>query len=770
MQCGGFGRSMDSGPGGGRGIRARAWPLAAAAMDLTGKAAAPAATPDQHQTNTMNQQTQAINTGKPANPHHPVQAAQPRALVGTLLAAIALAPALRAQQTPPPVRQLDPVVVTGTRSEQRLSEAPVRTEVVTAMDLEKTESRTLADAVEWTTGVRVENDCQNCNFQQIRLLGLQGNFTQILTDGRPMLSSLASVYGVEHIPAALVEQIEIVKGGGSALYGPGAIAGVINIIPRTPTRNGGYAGYRWDSFGSAPNHTVDGGIDLVTPSANAGITLFGQANTMEAWDANGDGFSEIGMRDFWSAGARAFWQPTDATRLTLDYLTLREDRRGGDRLHLPVTQAMVAEAVDSRMHQGGLAWEHEVGDKLRYELNLSLLHSERDSYYGSGMDPNAFGYSESPVYFADALVSYRFSDAWLGSLGLQYQWEKLEDSQPAYNRFTAEEVENIGALAQVEWEPGPRWNVVAGARADFNSKLDDPVLSPRLALKFSPVEEVALRASYSSGFRAPQVFDEDLHITQAGGTAQVIRNAADLAEESSRSFMLGAAWRPFFSGAPETPATGSAKNPGNPALAAPSRHQPLTLEANTFFTRLSDTFDIVETNDPATVEQEFTRINASGADIYGIELNLAWFLADSLRLDLGYVEQRSRFDQPAGDFGSRNFDRTPERYGLVGLTWNAPWCDLFLGGKFTGPMEVPHFAGYIAEDRLEKSPPFFTVDLILSKTVSLGGGLEGRLQAGVKNLFDAYQDDLDRGPDRDAGYVYGPRFPRQFIVGCEITF
>jgi outer membrane receptor for ferrienterochelin and colicins len=83
---------------------------------------------------------------------------------------------------------------------------PVRTEVVSRETIERTAARTLADAIEYTTGVRVENNCQNCNFQQIRLLGLDGAYSQILVDGQPLVSSLAQVYGVEHIPAQMIER------------------------------------------------------------------------------------------------------------------------------------------------------------------------------------------------------------------------------------------------------------------------------------------------------------------------------------------------------------------------------------------------------------------------------------------------------------------------------------------------------------------------------------------------------------------------------------
>src|SRR5512139_1259107 len=114
----------------------------------------------------------------------------------------------------------DETVVTATRTSRRLDDVPVRTEVIGRDDIERIGARTLADAVEFTTGVRVENNCQNCNFSQIRLLGLEGPYTQILIDGQPMVSSLAQVYGIEQLPARMIERVEVVKGGGSALYGP----------------------------------------------------------------------------------------------------------------------------------------------------------------------------------------------------------------------------------------------------------------------------------------------------------------------------------------------------------------------------------------------------------------------------------------------------------------------------------------------------------------------------------------------------------------------
>ena len=127
------------------------------------------------------------------------------------------------------------VVVTATGTAAELQETPIRTEVITTTLADHQVKTTLAEAFQATvSGVRVEMNCQNCGFMQIRMNGLEGPYTQILEDGMPTYSGVTAVYGLEQIPAAFLEQIEVVKGGNSALYGPGAVAGVINLIRREP--------------------------------------------------------------------------------------------------------------------------------------------------------------------------------------------------------------------------------------------------------------------------------------------------------------------------------------------------------------------------------------------------------------------------------------------------------------------------------------------------------------------------------------------------------
>ena len=641
------------------------------------------------------------------------------------------------------------VVVTATRSERRLSEVPVRTELVDREEIEASGSRTLADAVEFTTGVRVENDCQNCNFSQVRLLGLDGAYSQILVDSQPILSSMAAVYGIEHIPARMIDRIEIVKGGGSALYGPGSVAGVVNIIPREPLASGGTAHVGYQSVDGEPARNMDAVIDFVTLDRDISVSILGQVDKREAVDRTGDGFSDVGRRDLEAFGMRFGKFALDgAARLTIDYNRMYEDRRGGDNLDLPEFMAQVAESIQSQRDVGSVSWMHAVNGAFDYKLTASYAYTERDTYYGAGMDPNAYGNSKNPLTVLDSIFNNKMGMHTL-SWGLQYTSDTIEDEQPAYDRFLDETYSDLGVFVQDDWRIREKWEMVYGVRFDKHSEIDSMIASPRLALKWSPASQITSRFSVATGFRAPQVFDEDLHITQVGGEGQIIRNDPDLNEERSTSYTLGMEWTPAF-------------GPGMGLV-----------EANIFYTGISDLFFVEETDDPATDELEFTRINLGEAKVYGLELNLGYTMGEHLDAAIGYVDQVSRSDEPDPDFGSRDFFRTPDRYGVFRLSWRDPrFVDVFFGAKYTGKMIVPHYAGYIEEDRLDTSNTFLTLDASVSKSVPFGNGKDTALvfTLGMKNITDEYQEDLDHGPDRDAGYVYGPRFPRSVYANIRFEF
>ena len=131
----------------------------------------------------------------------------------------------------------DEVVVSANRNETSRKVAPVVVNVMSNKLFEIVNSTDLAKSLNYQSGLRVENNCQNCGFPQVRINGLEGPYSQILINSRPVMSALSGVYGLEQIPTNMIERVEVVRGGGSALFGANAVGGTINIITKDPVRN-----------------------------------------------------------------------------------------------------------------------------------------------------------------------------------------------------------------------------------------------------------------------------------------------------------------------------------------------------------------------------------------------------------------------------------------------------------------------------------------------------------------------------------------------------
>lgn len=172
------------------------------------------------------------------------------------------------------INTLNSVVVTGTRTNRRRLESPVAVNILDSRIFNITQSNTLADGLCFQPGLRMETDCQTCNYTQLRMNGLGGSYSQVLINSRPVFSSLMSLYGLEQIPANMINRVEIVRGGGSVLYGSSAIAGTVNILTKEPRKssftlsnNSALIGNKtWDHFFNA-------NLTVVNDEQNAGVSF-----------------------------------------------------------------------------------------------------------------------------------------------------------------------------------------------------------------------------------------------------------------------------------------------------------------------------------------------------------------------------------------------------------------------------------------------------------------------------------------------------------------
>lgn len=647
------------------------------------------------------------------------------------------------------------VVVTASRSETLRQLAPTLVNVVDAKVFTQTNSVNLAQGIAFQPGIRVETNCQNCGFQQIRINGLDGPYTQILIDSRPVFSALAGVYGIEQIPASMVERVEVMRGGGSALFGSSAIAGTINIITKEPVRNFGEVGHGMTVLGNGSmDHNTSLNASFVTDDNKAGLFLFGQSRDRGGYDANGDGFTELAELQGQTLGLRSYVKTGVYSKLSFEYHHMNEYRRGGDSLGRPPHEANIAEQIRHNINAGSVKFDYfSPNTKHRLSVFGSAQHIARESYYGGGQDLNAYGSTRGMTWVGGAQYIYKMDDCLFMpadlTVGTEIIGDYLNDTMWGYNRYTEQEVFTESIFAQNEWK-NRRWSFLIGGRLDKNSLLRNPIFSPRLNLRFNPSEKVNLRASYSSGYRAPQVFDEDLHVANVGGTVLMIRNSADLKEERSHSFTLSGDLYHQFG----------------------DWQANLLLEA--FYTHLVDVFEL----GPAVVENGVLvqeRLNGPGAWVAGVTLETKVAYRDWFQLQAGLTWQQSLYDElyewsetaPA----VWEMFRTPDWYGY--FTASAQLTEAWqvaLNGTYTGSMLVQHMAGAIPEDVAEVTPDFFDLGAKVSYDLKFWETMNLQFNLGVQNIFNAYQQDFDEGADRDSGYMYGPSLPRNFYLGLRLMF
>ena len=290
---------------------------------------------------------------------------------------------------------MDEVVVSASRSATLRREAPALVSVLDAALFEKTNASCLAQGLSFQPGVRVEDDCQNCGFAQVRINGLDGHYSQILVDSHPVFSALTGVYGLEQIPANMIERVEVLRGGGSALYGSSAIGGTINVITKEPSRNSAQLAHTLTSLGGSNSYDNNTMLNasLVTESGRAGLCVFAQNRHRSGYDHDGDGFTELPLINSRSAGMRSFFRTGAYSRITAQYHHIDEYRRGGDLLDLPPHEVMVAEQTDHSIDGGSLSFDISSADRRnRFNAYASFQNTARKSYYGSKQDPDARPY------------------------------------------------------------------------------------------------------------------------------------------------------------------------------------------------------------------------------------------------------------------------------------------------------------------------------------------------------------------------------------------
>ena len=648
---------------------------------------------------------------------------------------------------------MDDVVVSATRNETNKRNTATIVNVTSHKIFDNTASTNLAESVRFQPGLRVENTCGNCGAVQLRINGLEGQYSQVLLDSSPIFSSLAGVYGLEQLPVAMIERVEVIRGGGSALFGSNAIGGVVNIITKEPLRNSlslsHTTGISKDS--ALENNTSING-SFVSDDHRAGVYIFGMAKDRDAIDFNDDGFTDVLKMESQTLGFRGYYKTSAYSKLTAEYHHISEYRRGGDNIDLPPHMAEIAEDVRHKINGGSLRWSYfSPNTRHNVDIYTSAQTIARNSYYGTGKDPNAYGLTKDLTWVSGAQYSYMFEKCLFMpaqfTVGAEYSYNDLNDHSIGFDRSILQTVRTAGMYLQNECQ-SDKVNFVVGGRLDKHSMMEKIIFSPRANVRYSPIEDLGLRLSYSSGYRAPQAFDEDLHIDAVNNQSSIIELDPNLRPEYSHSL----------------------------SASADLYHNFGTLQANLlvegFYTILDDVFALAKTGENEAGYIIQTRYNAAGAKVKGLTTELKLGIPNIFELQMGYTFQRSRYDEPEEWSESveaeRRMFRTPDHYGYFTATADlARNLKASLFGNFTGHMLVPHSAGYIETDRNELTPNFWDMGVRIAYNVKLTEAISMEVFGGVKNILNSFQSDIDQGPFRDSVYVYGPMMPRSFFLGLN---
>lgn len=427
------------------------------------------------------------------------------------------------------VHRLDDVVVTGTRSERRMADVPVATEVIPRAEIEASGARNAADLLLSRTGIDVVSSFQG---EGIRLQGLDSKHVLVLVDGRRVTGRLSGTVDLSRFPIESIDRIEIVRGGSSALYGSEAMGGVVNILTRSAQ-----APLSFETQGAYGSHNAglfSGTVDTSNDALNSRLTAGWRRQ--DAYDLTPDTVSTTGSAyDEVTLSNNNTFHLTNglALKTHLDYLN--RGQRGVD--------SNAAGAVFDRRNQTesfSAAFEPELRLPDLASLKLSAYYNYyRDQFLQDQRGSNALDQFQETI---DQLAQLNLQD----ERSLSSEHLLISGAEVAYERLSTDRLNAAygdrvrGALyAQDEWQALgiPSLVVVPGVRMDFDSRFGSN-LAPKIALRLDPTKALTLRASYGTGFRAPDFKELMLQFQNPSAGYEVIGNPV-LRPETARSLNLG---------------------------------------------------------------------------------------------------------------------------------------------------------------------------------------------------------------------------------------
>src|SRR5215217_632168 len=292
--------------------------------------------------------------------------------------------------------ELEEVVISATRSSRTIDNIPTRVEVIAGEELDEKGNMKPGDIrmlLAESTGIQTQQTSATSGNSAIRIQGLDGKYTQIIRDGFPLYSGFSGGLGLLQIAPLDLQQVEVIKGSSSTLYGGGAIAGLVNLVSKKPTED------RQLNF--ILNGTSALGLDASgfygQKFNKVGITVYGAYNKGTAYDPSDIGLTAIPKFDRLTLHPKLFFYLNEATTLSAGINATTEKRIGGDLEYVKgngSTSHSYFEENKTGRYSSQLELDHKIGENQKLTLRNSVSYYDRSiglpNYLFSGIQVSTY--------------------------------------------------------------------------------------------------------------------------------------------------------------------------------------------------------------------------------------------------------------------------------------------------------------------------------------------------------------------------------------------
>ncbi len=585
---------------------------------------------------------------------------------------------------------LGEVVVSGTLKPVSRLESTVPVEVYRPSFFRKNPTPNVFEALQNINGVRPQLNCNVCNTGDIHINGLEGPYTLVMIDGMPIVSGLSTVYGLSGIPNSLIEQVEIVKGPASSLYGSEAVGGLINVITKLPEHAPKFSvdvnGTSWGEVNTDLSYRAQVGANA---TMLLGLNYFNYSNPK---DKNNDNFTDVTLRDRISVFQKWDFKRNENRKFSVAGRFFYEDRWGGEMQWNPTFRGgdeVYGESIYTTRWE--LLGNYQLPVKEKMFFQFSLTDHDQNSVYG-----DVKYLAQQRIGFGQLLWDKKINKHDL-LFGAALRYNYYNDNTPATT--IADEVSIPSVFIQDEINFSEKHKLLLGGRYDYDPRHGN-IFTPRMAYRYKSEKEDILRLNAGTGFRVVNIFTEE-HAALTGARDVII--SEDLKPERSYNINFNYLKKLYQK-------TGKI----------------ITLDASVWYTHFTNV--ILPDYDTNPNQIIYNNLDGS-ASSKGLSIGLDAVLGSGFKAMLGVTFQ----DVTTKEDNERNQQILTERFmGTWALTYKFYKYDTWIDytGNIYGPMRLPLLG------ELDPRPEYSPTWSIQNIQVTYGGFNNFELYGGVKNLLN----------------------------------